>query len=92
MICSEKDQFKHNSDVDSCSKIEKLVHEIVGTKDSIKCNPDHGYAKDVPNCDMQIKRCHISHPSRILSTFDCTQVPPPKHVNKQRLCYCIDNE
>ena len=92
MICSEEDQFKHNSDIDSCSKIEKLVHEIVGTKDSITCNPDHGNAKDVPNCDQQMKYCHTSVPTRILSTFDCTQVPIPKYANKKRLCYCNDKQ
>ena len=92
MICSEKDQFKHNSDVDSCSKIEKLVHEIVGTKDSTQCSSHHGNNKDVPNCDLQKKICHASVPSRILSSFDCTQAPVPKYANKQRLCYCNDNQ
>ena len=92
LICSEEDQFKHNSDVDSCSKIEKLVHKIIGTKNSIKCNVDHGIHKDVPNCDQQMKRCHTSVPARILSTFNCTEFPVPEYANKRRLCYCNDNQ
>ena len=92
MIYSEEEQFKHNSEIDSCSKIEKLVHEIVGTQDSIQCSSHHGNEKDVPNCDLRKKICHASVPSRILSTFDCTQAPVPKYANKQRLCYCNDNQ
>ena len=92
LICNEQDQFEHNSDIDSCSKIENLVHEIVGTKSSLQCSSTYGTAKDVPNCDHNLQLCHASVPNRPLPTFDCTSAPHPKYAMKQRLCYCNKNE
>ena len=93
LVCTEEDQFKHNSDIDSCSDVEDLVQEITGTKSVINCILIWGTEKDVPNCynnlqssNIQLFR-HSSVKSRDLSDFDCATVPSPRNANKQRLCY-----
>ena len=88
LICTEEDQFKHNSDIDSCRDVEDLVHEITGTNSVLNCISIWGTAKDVPNCANDLYSCHVSVQSRDLSTFDCATVPSPGYMNKQRLCHC----
>ena len=88
LVCTEEDQFQHNADIDSCSDVEDLVHEITGTKSVVSCVSIWGTAKDVPNCETHLMSCHASVKSRDLSTFDCETVPSPRYANKQRLCHC----
>ena len=100
MVCTEQDQFQHNSEVDSCDELKDLIDDLNHTDhhdgpisdydlEFKECNVDYGTSPDVPNCsDDSDDRCYVSSSSRAITSFNCAAEPLPSSANKRRLCYC----
>ena len=100
LVCTEQDQFQHNSEVDACDELIDLIDDMnhadnydVPISDYDlefkECNLDYGSSPDVPSCSDDFDDpCYASSSSRNITSFDCAAEPLPLSDNKRRLCYC----
>ena len=93
-VCTETETWKHNSDVDSCGKLKKMINKIRGYNShrlaAYSCSGAYGSESDVPSFSTNQEFCFTSAPRRSKYTFDCGRIPTPSSQAKRRLCYCHD--
>ena len=81
--CTAEGLNYNNKEVDTSTKLLRLVQRLNSTSTAPKCSNLEGYSFKSPS--FTSSECLTTAPDRIFATEDCTR---PEQTGRSKLCYC----